>query len=176
MQAKSKYAALGNYLRAHRDQASITLTFTEVEQITGQTLPASKRYPAWWSNNPTNNTMTKVWRDAGFETEQVDISGEKLVFRYVAETDRKIMEALSEAGVRAVVAEGTRAFQHAETKNSSVHPAIGLLKGTFTIDPSWDLTKPALDPEELAEWEASLDRKADMYETGLTKNKSGDKR
>jgi hypothetical protein len=46
------------------------------------------------------------------------------------------------------------------------HPMIGAMKGTFTIAPGWDLTRPALDPEELAEWEESLDRKADRYLKG----------
>jgi hypothetical protein len=48
---------------------------------------------------------------------------------------------------------------------------IGALKGTFTIEPGWDLTKPALDEDELAEWEASLDRKADLIDEMLSKKR-----
>ena len=42
------------------------------------------------------------------------------------------------------------------------------MKGTFTIEPGLDLTRPVLDPDELAEWEANLDRTADMIEEGMT--------
>ena len=77
---------MGRYepLRAFLDAQAgdrIQLTFQEVENILGVALPASKRYPAWWSNNPSNNPMTKVWLAAGFVTEQVDTAGERLVFR-----------------------------------------------------------------------------------------------
>ena len=46
------------------------------------------------------------------------------------------------------------------------HPAWGALKGTVTIAPDWDLTRPSLDPDELYEIEANLDRLADRLETG----------
>lgn len=76
----SRYAPLGTFLR---DQLSdhVPVTFEQIEAVLGATLPASKRYPAWWSNNPTNNPMTRIWLDAGFITEQVDTPGMKLVFR-----------------------------------------------------------------------------------------------
>jgi hypothetical protein len=47
---------------------------------------------------------------------------------------------------------------------------IGALKGTFTIK-GWDVTKPALDEEELAEWEANIERKFDDIAAGLAKPK-----
>jgi hypothetical protein len=42
------------------------------------------------------------------------------------------------------------------------------MKGTFTIEPGWDLTKPALDEEELEEMEANLERTADLIAEGLS--------
>jgi hypothetical protein len=41
------------------------------------------------------------------------------------------------------------------------------MKGTFWIDPNWDLTKASLDEDELAEWDKSLDRKADLIDAGM---------
>lgn len=76
----SRYDTLGPFLASQRGDR-IPLKFTDVERALGFPLPRSKRYPAWWSNNPSNNPMTKVWLDAGFATEQVDTVGEKLVFR-----------------------------------------------------------------------------------------------
>src|SRR5215469_5809277 len=79
----TKYAPLGAYLRKQRG-AQVRMTFGQIERIIGGKLPASQHQRAWWSNNPFNNVMTKVWLDAGFVTEQVDIEGRKLVFRRVA--------------------------------------------------------------------------------------------
>jgi hypothetical protein len=61
------------------------MKFEEVEAVIGAPLPpAAARYPAWWSNNPQNNVMTRVWLDAGYRTERVDLAGRKLVFRRTA--------------------------------------------------------------------------------------------
>lgn len=151
----SKYDGLGRFLRQQKVDA-VPMTFADVERVTGAKLPNSKRYPAWWSNNAWNNVMTKIWLDAGYRTEQVDTVAKKLVFKRVGVVGRP-------TGME----EGQRVFMPAEEKKIGRHPLIGALKGTFTIKPGWDLTRPALDPEELAEWEASLDRKADLIEKGL---------
>ena len=82
-----KYDPLGRFL-ADATGTEVPLTFGEIERITGFPLPASKRYPAWWSNNPDNNVMTRAWLDAGFLTEQVDIGGERLVFRRAGKARR----------------------------------------------------------------------------------------
>lgn len=77
----SKYDPLGDYLRA-RPTNEIALSFADIEKITGAPLPPKAvNHPAWWSNNPSNNTMTQVWLDAGFRTERVEIGARKLVFR-----------------------------------------------------------------------------------------------
>lgn len=78
-----KYDPLTDFL-AQTAGDEVPMTFAEIEQVTGHALPASRRYPAWWSNNPDNNVMTKAWLAAGFQTEQVDIGREQLVFRRVA--------------------------------------------------------------------------------------------
>ncbi len=41
------------------------------------------------------------------------------------------------------------------------HPMIGALKGTFTLEPGYDLTRPALEPEELSIGDASLEEEAE---------------
>jgi hypothetical protein len=96
--------------------------------------------------------MTKVWLDAGYETSQVDARGRKLVFKRIASGERGMSDVASE-------------FKQAENteKKPRRSPLFGALKGTFWIDPEWDLTKPALSGDELAEWDASLDRKAVLW-------------
>lgn len=60
------------------------MSFADIERVTGARLPPrAPNHPAWWSNNPSNNVMTKIWLDAGFRTERVDVSGRKLVFKRV---------------------------------------------------------------------------------------------
>jgi hypothetical protein len=127
----SKYQALRRFLEGQRADR-IPMTFAEIERIIGFKLPKSKIYPAWWSNNPTNNVMTNEWLAAGFKTEQVDIEGHKLVFR-------REQSAAGSAGF----AEETRPMQ---AYSSVIHPIFGALKDVTWIAPGVDLTEPA-DPE-----------------------------
>jgi hypothetical protein len=117
----SKYSALGVFLRRQRT-GHVPLTFSKIEEVIEGKLPASARYSAWWSNNPTNNVMTKVWLEAGFRSEQVDVPGRKVVFRRAQTTTP------------------------ASISTSDHHPLFGALKGLVQITPGTDLTRPA-DPD-----------------------------
>jgi hypothetical protein len=122
----SKYDALGAFLKSQRGDR-VPMSFAEVERITGGKLPPSAaKHRPWWSNNPDNSVMTRVWLDAGFESEQVDMAGRKLVFRRV----RRSVDS-SAAGSR---------------HSQNYHPLLGALKGLMQIVPGTDLTKPA-DPD-----------------------------
>lgn len=155
----SKYAGLGTYLR-RQIGSEVAMTFSEIEEVTGTKLPPKAQHSrAWWSNNPSNNVMTKVWRDAGFESAQVDVKGRKLVFRRTAPSG---------------MAEETSEYKAEELeggKRRGRHPLIGSMKGTFWIDPTWDLTKPAMSESELAEMFANIERTADLIEAGLSRKK-----
>lgn len=84
----STYDNLSAILAA-RTGSSWSVSFVELERLIGVKLPASAfKYPAWWSNNPSNNSMTKIWLKAGWRTEQVDIENQTVVFRR-AETARE---------------------------------------------------------------------------------------
>lgn len=126
----SKYAPLGDYLRKQRT-AEVPMTFAQIERVIGGKLPPSQDNRAWWSNNPWNNVMTKVWLDAGFITEQVDIEGRKLVFRRAAKEHTPMGQ-----------------FEEAPQEEfaSGRHPLFGALKGLIRVPPGTDLTQPA-DPE-----------------------------
>lgn len=77
----SKYAILTNALR-RRPGSHWRVTFEELEQVLKKPLPKSAySYPAWWSNNPSNNTMTPAWLTAGWKTAEVDVPGRKVTFR-----------------------------------------------------------------------------------------------
>lgn len=115
-----KYEPLGQFLRGQRRER-IAMSFAEIERILGAKLPASKQHRAWWSNNPDNNVMTREWLEAGYETERVDIPGQKLVFR-------RRGKAESQTGPR---------------------PSIfGCMKGMVTIAPGVDLTAPMFSDDD----------------------------
>jgi hypothetical protein len=120
----SKYSALGEYLkRQHSDV--VPMTFSEIEKITGTKLPASAhKHRPWWSNNSDNSVMTRVWLDAGFASELVDIPARKLVFRRVR---------------------GATATPPLPSEKP-FHPAYGYMQGLVRIMPGTDLTQP-VDPE-----------------------------
>ena len=92
------------------------MTFEEIERLLGLQLPNSKRFPAWWSNNPSNNTMTRAWLDAGFTTEQVDTAVGRVVFRRAAFGDKPDGGWLAD-----------------------LRAAMG---GTVQVAEGWDLTNP----------------------------------
>jgi hypothetical protein len=122
-----KYEPLGTFLRSQR-APEVPLTFSEIEKITGTKLPPkAQHHRAWWSNNSSNNVMTKVWLEAGYESARVDISARKLVFRRVGKTATASKSPL-------VLKKGER------------HPLFGALKDVTFIPPGVDLTEPA-DPD-----------------------------
>jgi hypothetical protein len=146
-----KYQPLGDYLR-QQNKELVPMRFEEIERVIGAQLPeTSQRYPAWWSNNPSNNVMTKVWLDAGYRSEQVDISGRRLVFRRARDPKA------SEGGLPAASTSPSTAPSLAEPSPPAPkdgeqrgpacrHPLFGALKGLLRIMPGTDLTKPA-DPD-----------------------------
>jgi len=115
-----KYDPLKRYLEG-RATSEVPMTFEEIERVLGQKLPASKQYPAWWSNNASNNVMTKAWLDAGYQTERVDIGGERLVFRRL---------------------KGSRPQPKSSTSDNILERIRARLGGTVTIPPGVDITAP----------------------------------
>ena len=156
-----KYDKLGAYLRA-RGANEVPMSFAEIERVIGAKLaPRAQFHRAWWSNNPSNNVMTKVWRDAGFKTERVDTAAGTVVFKRVEDAKQEAtMTTQHPPGME----DDAREFKPAEPegeKKPRRSPLWGALKGTFTIEPGWDLTRPAMDPEE---WEELLEAKLAKYD------------
>src|SRR3954453_2089876 len=96
-----KYTRLAEFLQSQRAN-EVPMTFSEIERVIGGKLPPnSPQYPAWWSNNPSNNVMTKVWLSAGFRTEQVDVRSKRVVFR-------RVEQSLNEAAMLPAARKGER--------------------------------------------------------------------
>ena len=76
----SKYNPLRESLQKRRgDQAA--MSFAEIESILGFSLPASARqFREWWANTRGSHVQAAAWLDAGWQTSQVDVERESLVF------------------------------------------------------------------------------------------------
>ena len=124
----SKYDPLEDYLKRAPDEW-VPMGFSEIENVLGfQLPPSSRKQRAWWSNNPTNNVMTQAWIDAGYETAQVDMESETLVFK-------RVKPAVPSPS----------AVVHSP-KTPRRHPLFGVMKGLLTLPSDLDLTQPA-DPD-----------------------------
>ncbi|HEY4123402.1 MAG TPA: hypothetical protein VGM36_02240 [Rhizomicrobium sp.] len=157
---KYVYQQLEQFLRTVSGP-TVSLPFPKIEEILGRKLPPTAYgNDTWWTNNPTGHSQAKAWLAAGFEMDGVDRAAMVVVFR------RKAGSSADKQNEVRGMSEAHRNFEPAPgaAKSPRRSPLFGCMKGTFTIAPGWDVTRPALDQEELAEWEASLDRKADLIE------------
>src|SRR5262245_24400537 len=120
------------------------MTFREIESVIGGRLPASARkHRPWWANDARGHAHADAWLGEGWRTEEVDMQDEKLVF-----VRTPLLRAQEEAGSMGMaenmgIAESMAAYTPPDA--SAQHPMIGALKGLLWIDPTLDLTKPALD-------------------------------
>ena len=77
----SRYDKLSEFL-SEQIISTQRMTFREVEEILGLPLPNSAyKYQAWWANNPIPNRQSYAWLSAGWETENLDLAGQKVTFR-----------------------------------------------------------------------------------------------
>ena len=131
----SKYAALGAFLRG-QGKDRLAMSFRDVEHTIAAKLPPSARqHRAWWSNNRDNNVATREWLDAGYATEDVDLEGQRLVFRRKSGTGVAEGALATWGGGKHATAERALTPAH--------HPLFGLHKGLIRIAPGTDLTQPA---------------------------------
>ena len=76
----SKYEPLARYLNA-LESDSWDAELPEIERVLGFELPKSAyTYPAWWSNQDGHHSQTKGWRDAGWETCNVNLPDQRIRF------------------------------------------------------------------------------------------------
>jgi hypothetical protein len=79
----TKYAPLSDFLD-HQPVDEVRLAFGEVEKILGAPLPRSAyEHQAWWANNPEGHSHCRAWHDAGWKTENLNITDRTVTFRRV---------------------------------------------------------------------------------------------
>jgi len=75
----NKYDPLADYLQNSREN-SVRLSFREIEQMLGESLPASARkYRPWWANDATH-VQAHAWLEVGYVVNEVNLIGERVVF------------------------------------------------------------------------------------------------
>ena len=78
-----KYDPLREYLAAAA-QPLVKLSFGEIEQVLGDSLPASARkYPAWWANEESGtHSHARAWLDVRYRTQRLDLNAETVEFAW----------------------------------------------------------------------------------------------
>jgi DNA-binding XRE family transcriptional regulator len=77
----TKYHPLYVHLRENR-QDELTLTFSAIEALLGERLPATARTQrAWWSNRSQGAVQATAWMGAGYHVENLDLAAEQVTFR-----------------------------------------------------------------------------------------------
>ncbi len=130
----SKYEPLETYLRESGREV-ISMTFGDIERVICADLPPSAfKHRPWWSNNPSNSSITHSWLNAGYKTENVDMAGKNLVFRKSPQDAPAPKAGSAEAQDEVPPAVGAQ--------QGFFSRIFGVLKGTVTIKPGTDLTAP----------------------------------
>lgn len=122
----SKYDALTKHLAA-RAETRVQMSFADLEALLGFRLPTSARtYRPWWANSAHGHVQSRSWLEAGYQSEQVDLEAERLVF-----------VRLNAAPV---------------AKRAGDHPLFGCMEGAITIPDDLDLTAPMYSDDDITEW------------------------
>lgn len=74
-----KYIGLVKYLK-FKSTSNVMLSFTEIEKLIGDTLPASAyKHRAFWSNTRTHS-VAFGWLDADYRTSTVNFTNKTVAF------------------------------------------------------------------------------------------------
>jgi hypothetical protein len=75
-----KYDALEHFFKNSSSQ-SLTLNFSEIEEIIGATLPQSAHvHSAWWANDNSGSHPHAVWLVAGWKVVHADRRAQQVLF------------------------------------------------------------------------------------------------
>jgi hypothetical protein len=118
-----KYEPLTHYLESQSEEIW-DARFSEVERILGFPLPRSAHeYPAWWANQEPGHSQTRGWRDAGWETSQVDLASKKVRFRRRRGTGRA-ENAVKSSGADAGLWDRARRLTGIEDRDALIELAL----------------------------------------------------
>jgi hypothetical protein len=79
MNGRSKYQRLLDRLRQSHE-SEITLSFVEIEALTGALPNSAHHQRAWWSNRSKGALQAKAWMDAGYLVTNLDLTAGTVTF------------------------------------------------------------------------------------------------
>ncbi len=78
--SRSRYIALANWL-ARQNTEQVLLTFEQIEEVIGSSLPDSAlQLRAWWANDRVGHAHSILWLQAGWKVVYVDLGEGQVVF------------------------------------------------------------------------------------------------
>jgi CBS domain-containing protein len=94
---ESKYAALADWLQSQPGaKDEVRLTFEEIEQIIGGSLPASAyEHRAWWANDSQGHPHSQLWLEVGWRAGYRNIAGRIITFVRIKEREKAYIEFFS---------------------------------------------------------------------------------
>lgn len=113
----SKYGLLARFLE-QSDLDMLRMTFEEIEdKIQDKLPPAAREHRAWWANSETHSHARYGWMQAGYETSNVDMEAQELVFLHRPEPRREFLAAEMASPKRMAAPHPTRPRRRGEIEN-----------------------------------------------------------
>jgi hypothetical protein len=86
----SRYAPLARWLQQQSlRQEKLTLTFSKIEEILGESLPTSARqHRSWWANDSVGHVQSRQWLDAGWRVANIAMSEGNVTFARIKEREK----------------------------------------------------------------------------------------
>jgi hypothetical protein len=93
----SRYAPLAIWLSNQPpDVDRVQVQFSDVEEMTGGSLPTSARqHRAWWANDPVGRIQSQQWLDAGWRVAGINMSEEQVSFARIKERETAYIDFFS---------------------------------------------------------------------------------
>jgi CBS domain-containing protein len=99
---EGRYAKLAVWLeKAAPSQEDLTLTFNQVEDIIGSSLPASSReHRSWWANDSVSHPWSKRWLEVGWRVSALSLTDERVTFSRNRDREAAYIEFFSKLDSR----------------------------------------------------------------------------
>ena len=94
---ESKYVALADWLQSQPGGTDeVRLTFEEIEQLIGGSLPLSAyEHRAWWANDSIGHPHSQLWLEAGWRTNYLNRTEKVVTFVRIRELEKAYIEFFS---------------------------------------------------------------------------------
>lgn len=91
---ESRYAPLAIFLQSRPPaDDSIDLSFEQIEQILGDTLPASAyNHRNWWANDSVGHVQSRQWLDVGWRVGSINMTSRIVRFARIKERERAYID------------------------------------------------------------------------------------